>query len=112
MEKLIRDGKPLLDGTKPLYEVEKLICQKLGIAENFEEWLEMPLEVYWKLLQTDFVYAYGHTHITKWSLILLHHDSKTFSAYNGFTREEFRFKDYGKEWGFTKDFRNEQSKNQ
>ena len=42
MTKLIKDGKPILDGTRPLYKVEEEIFHKLGEVEKLMEKYHIP----------------------------------------------------------------------
>ena len=53
MKDLVKDGKILLDGTK-------LINQKHKFIQSIEKKLGIPLEIYFKLFEQDYVYAYDN----------------------------------------------------
>ena len=42
MTRLIKDNKPILDGTRPLYQVEQEIFHKLGEVEELMEKYHIP----------------------------------------------------------------------
>ena len=57
MNKLVKDGKIILDGTLPKYEKEKLICEKIEAIENIEEELNIDFLFLDKICQKG-VYCY------------------------------------------------------
>ena len=115
MERLIKNGEPILDGTEPLFTKEKKIFLKLEKLEDIEEELGLDLPTLFKALKngliykTDYGYDEGDYH---WTYIDAKYISLGMSYYEPFFEirlaEEpsvhiLKLEDYGTTWTLAKE---------
>lgn len=104
MNKLVKDGSIILNGTRPKYEIEKEIFREYEKIQDIEEKLGITLETYFRLFEQDFVYAYDN-HFEPHVNNLINIDTKAakITIHNGFTFRTYKFADFGELWHFEKE---------
>ena len=102
MERLIKNGDVILDGTLTRYQKEKRAFEKLEKLEDIEEKLGIDLATYFKLINAKNVYSYGHTNIMKNTGQVDIYD-RTITIWNGSCHQVYPLSEYGKSFALTKE---------
>ena len=105
MERLIKNGEPILDGTEPLFIKEDKIFSKLEEYEQIEEQLGISLLTIYKALQYGAYFKRGRT--------IFHHNVDITDIVPGYgiqifntkkwNYEMYEYVKYGKTWALTKE---------
>lgn len=113
MERLIKNGDVILDGTLTRYQKEKQAFEKLEKLEDIEEKFGIDLITLFKLIDVVYVYSYGHKNIIRCSNDGVSLYDNSITIYNGTCVVSYPLSEYGKSFALTKEeLENGQSSNQ
>lgn len=106
MERLIKDGDIVLDGTLPRYQKEKNAFLKLEKLEEYESKIEMPLDKFleWRL-NCLIPYCVIEGKVKKVAHYTWQVEKNTFEVWDGNLKKRYRFyfRDYGKTWSLKRE---------